>query len=190
MGGATVGGALMGCDIHIQFEIRLSPNGGEWIWPLAAVPPQVDVDVLVPFNRERNYSLFTMLAGVRDRGEGITPISLPRGLPDDMSSTLRQAIRDQRVHLGDHSFTWLSDSDLLEYGQHYFKSADGRQAVAAEVEATLLDKPHLPPEKYQELAGWNWRWTFESGLTSRIQASGDEAAMQIYDSRLIIGFDS
>jgi hypothetical protein len=42
----------------------------------------------------RNYTLFTLLCGVRDRDQGITPISEPRGLPDDISSETKTYFDD------------------------------------------------------------------------------------------------
>ena len=60
----------MGCDIH-SLSQRLINN--QWI----------DINYK-PFD-ERDYSLFSFLAGVRNK-IGITPISKPKGLPKDLSS--------------------------------------------------------------------------------------------------------
>jgi len=82
----------------------------------------------------RNYVLFGVLADVRngvgfagiDTGNAVTPISLPRGFPDDMSEGARALLGDNRydddgddslddIWLGDHSFSWLTLDELLAY---------------------------------------------------------------------------
>lgn len=74
----------------------------------------------------RNYNLFSMLADVRNghgfagvpTGGGFVPISMPRGLPDDV----KKGIYDEEVedyvdgfYYGDHSFSHLSLKELLDY---------------------------------------------------------------------------
>lgn len=81
---------------------------------------------------ERNYAVFAMLADVRN--SGFTPIAEPRGLPDDLSLELKERLAavkamtskdwedvdlddpdcDWQYELGEHSFTHLSYSELLE----------------------------------------------------------------------------
>lgn len=83
---------------------------------------------------DRNYNLFAILADVRNYF-GFAPISKPRGLPSDMSPALHalagedveidaldaEIINDAEdeetndVSLGDHSQTWLTLRDLLNY---------------------------------------------------------------------------
>ena len=97
----------MGTDIHIAAEIFKDGR-----WRLA--------DVDLPENR--NYWAFAVLADVRngygfagiDKGDPITPISEPRGLPDNMSTELR-ALLDRTEFddgswfwLGAHSFSWVT----------------------------------------------------------------------------------
>jgi hypothetical protein len=60
----------MGCDIHAHVELKLAD--GRWHHWNA---PHIN----------RNYLLFTKLAGVRDYGEGIQPFAQPRGLPKDIT---------------------------------------------------------------------------------------------------------
>ncbi len=55
----------------------------------------------------RDYGLFSFLAGVSN-DSGITPISKPRGLPDDIA-------QDEDPWLGEHSHSWLSIDELLAF---------------------------------------------------------------------------
>jgi hypothetical protein len=57
----------------------------------------------------RNYVVFAVLAGVRNR-QNIKPISEPRGLPDDLSEEARRS-----AERGDHSHSWLLLSEVRAY---------------------------------------------------------------------------
>lgn len=66
---------------------------------------------------DRNYALFSALAGVRNYN-GITPIAEPRGLPEDfVSRDCAYALGQPRdsVWIGDHSFTWLTLKEIKEW---------------------------------------------------------------------------
>lgn len=115
----------MGCDIHAYAE-RKKPDG---TWEAVDGPPDgftkyhKDPDILRDDGfteprvsycyHGRNYALFTILAGVRDYGEGIVPIDQPRGIPDDASPGYR---REVEAYGGDgHSHSWLTLAELLDY---------------------------------------------------------------------------
>lgn len=90
----------MGTDIHLHVE-RF--DGQEW--------SRVHGEWTV----ERNYRLFTALAGVRywDHGGSVSPISPPRGLPNDVSAEV--AVHASH-HPEDHySHSWLRLSEITEY---------------------------------------------------------------------------
>lgn len=121
----------MGCDIHAYLEVK-DPETGKWeyhevdrewhkamtvdIWSedfynsfytgrLASTPMVWD---------SRNYYLFTALAGVRDREDRVVePISLPRGLPHDVSPHVRGESNDWS--LGGHSHSWVTTLELTTY---------------------------------------------------------------------------
>lgn len=57
----------------------------------------------VEIHGDRNYSLFTLLAGVRDYSEKTIPISNPKGLPDDMSIQAKEAAERWEVDGHTHS---------------------------------------------------------------------------------------
>lgn len=91
----------MGCDIHIRAQKKINAD-----WQTLA---------FVPFSW-RNYSVFSWLAGVRNYS-AISPISEPRGVPDDMndskdSSEMPWSYDHHGGELGDHSFSWLSVAEL------------------------------------------------------------------------------
>ncbi len=178
----------MGCDIHVQFEVRI--NGGPWMWPLASVPACIDPHMLVPYPTERNYELFTMLAGVRDGGMGWEVLAAPKGLPRNLSPELRKALYTGRVNLGDHSYTWITDAELLRYGRRHFSVPKNPKAVAARV-ATALTGSERTAEEYLEAAGLDAACIFMYGLSTKLRSlSGDGAGCGLTDSRLILGFDS
>ncbi|MEA3440176.1 MAG: hypothetical protein U9R58_07830 [Chloroflexota bacterium] len=105
----------MGTDIHIVAEFYKDER-----WRLA--------DVELP--EYRNYWAFAVLADVRNgygfagfsTGDPITPISEPRGLPDDMSTELQYKLEhaddcdyNEWIWFGNHSFSWVTLRELLDY---------------------------------------------------------------------------
>jgi hypothetical protein len=87
----------MGCDIHAHVEIKIE---GEWHH---YSHPEVD----------RNYSLFTKIAGVRKNPEArghIEPIAAPRGIPGDISAVTRLELK--RWGSDAHSGTWLARDEV------------------------------------------------------------------------------
>jgi len=120
----------MGTDIHLAAEVY---KGG--FWHLS------DVDLPA----YRNYRAFAILADVRngytfagmDSGDPVVPISYPRGFPKDMSLELRELLdgedeedwlgdegmgdfsvddeEPEYIWLGDHSFSWVTLEELINY---------------------------------------------------------------------------
>lgn len=72
----------------------------------------------------RNYDLFAILAGVRNgsgfagsvTGEGFTPISPPRGIPDDASAYYRHKVDEYGVD--GHSHSWVTLKELHAFDWH------------------------------------------------------------------------
>lgn len=90
----------MSCDIHAHFEIKVD---GEWIHYSQPAIGQ-------------NYRLFAKMAGVRNTNE-IDPISLPRGLPDDISLTTLLDVKYWKV--SGHSHSWLNAEEIAEVIQFH-----------------------------------------------------------------------
>lgn len=102
----------MGCDIHAAIEHR--DNVGEWHaytipnknygkyeWDKGMTTARVDIN--------RDYDTFSILANVRNYEGGFVFISDERGLPEDISSEAAAACD------GDHSDTWVSLTEILEF---------------------------------------------------------------------------
>ncbi len=94
----------MGCDIHGVFQTRYSK---ESLW-------RTEMEI----EDGRNYLAFSALAGVRNY-TGVTPISEPRGLPDDFD--MKEASKVMRYGdpnnpwMGDHSFSWLTLDEIRSW---------------------------------------------------------------------------
>lgn len=120
----------MGCDIHAFVEVRKYPYGdkkrenGVWIsadkWtvnPDSVLYPEernlrLRIDNEDRIYRERNYDLFSILADVRSNGK-LKLISLPKGLPDNVSQEVKQ---EADYWDGDaHSHSYLTLAELLNY---------------------------------------------------------------------------
>ena len=116
----------MGTDIHYTFQ-KLNKE---------VDPPRWE-NVKSEYKRDRDYLLFAVLADVRNGFgfagvpifEPVEPISEPRGLPVDLSTTLpgpatvlteeeweREYENRERGYLdGDHSFSWLTADEMLNW---------------------------------------------------------------------------
>jgi len=93
----------MGCDIHLYVERR--QEDGSW-----ALVSGDEGD----FYNGRNYDVFAIFAGVRNRG-GWNPISEPRGVPPDASPGYLEIINGYCSHYFVHSHSYLTYSDLTGY---------------------------------------------------------------------------
>jgi len=121
----------MGCDIHLHIEVK---KNGQWVeheWEskyntgqfYQDGTPMVDHFALFedPLWISRNYMLFAILADVRNRNE-VEPISCPRGLPREMSDTVRKRAEYWDLDAHSHSFIYLPG--LLDYPWHEKKFDD------------------------------------------------------------------
>jgi len=90
----------MGCDIHAYAEKKNADGKYEL------------VGMSNDFFAWRQYGLFAFLAGVRNYS-AITPISEPRGIPDDLSEYVKSAYEDWGSDA--HSASWLSSEELFKF---------------------------------------------------------------------------
>jgi hypothetical protein len=83
----------MGCDIHCYAEIKYR---GKWRYA-----GEIEVD--------RDYELFTKMAGVRDCDKNIEPISMPKGRPRDIDE-----LTNCVMNMGncDHSESYLTFQEI------------------------------------------------------------------------------
>lgn len=183
----------MGCDIHVVAEVR--KNG---VWELSPVK--------IPDGR--NYCTFGILANVRnghgfagfDTGDALPYISLPRGLPEDMSRELSEKLahaydnEDDFFWLGDHSFSWVTLREMLEYPY------DGNMATRGMVPAEVAAKFRETGEAPQEWCAWTNQEGYESlewqrALKDAAWLFGEllEVLSKLGepdDVRIVFGFDS
>lgn len=61
----------------------------------------------------RNYTVFAMLAGVRNR-YGLAPIAEPRGLPSDLGKKDWESDNSED-DFGEHSFSWLTLPEIRDW---------------------------------------------------------------------------
>jgi len=94
----------MGCDIHFFVEVK--DSNGNWV-------NNNNCKYIC-----RNYSLFSILANVRN-GEGFNYIDSPRGLPLDISLYVKNNAKEfgygnREIGYG-HNYSWLFLRELVEY---------------------------------------------------------------------------
>jgi hypothetical protein len=115
----------MGCDIHFYVE---KWDKDKWIEADDWRPSDDEWEGGRPtvkygghFYDGRNYSLFAILANVRngygfagvDTGDGFVPMDMPRGLPKDVTPKVKA---EAEAWEGDgHSHSWFLLKELLEY---------------------------------------------------------------------------
>ena len=111
----------MGCDIHLITEIKVD---NKWILSDKDIFKYKNFSEGIGINpfEERNYSVFALLANVRNDNK-VIPISLPKGLPDD-SEYLNFKIDGKTTRKKDfldfnsyeyHSHSYLTLKEILEY---------------------------------------------------------------------------
>lgn len=140
----------MGCDIHIRAERKVGDK-----WEI--------IDGLKPFDW-RQYGMFGFLADVRNYS-AIPPISPARGLPDDA---------DKRGYLGDHSYSWLSVSELSSFD--YDRPIEDRRVMRNGNGGTTAEPGGGRMTTYREFLGK----AFFDDLAELVDAGAD---------RIVFGFD-
>jgi hypothetical protein len=88
----------MACDIHVWAERR-----EDGCWEVVGCMPEA--------LETHDYGMFGFLAGIRNYS-AVTPIAECRGLPQDASVGVREALQDCD---GAHSASWLSLEELLSF---------------------------------------------------------------------------
>jgi len=151
----------MGCDIH-----TLAQHKTEAGWE--------DID-FAPFDW-RDYGLFAFLAGVRNYS-AVTPISEPRGLPDDMP-TPSDDDWDRWCDL--HSTSWLTVEELLTF--NYDEVVEDRRYIRKEPSGMLNGAATCEPGqgKFQTWREFLGNTYFED--LEKLKVLGAD--------RIVFGFDS
>lgn len=105
----------MGCDIHLLIQVR---RDGAW----EDYDTGLDEHLYWQLWEPRSYDTFALLADVRNDGS-VTPISRPRGIPDDFECEDYRTSIHSRLglvgdverngkDLGDHSHSWVTLAEL------------------------------------------------------------------------------
>lgn len=159
----------MGCDIHPNFEKRVTREDGTQVWE--KIPEH-------QYDGRRHYFLFGWLANVRngygfagcDTGDGIKPLALPRGLPSDLAggepepelnddwsynSPEYQRWEDWYEHnnYGDHSQSWLTGEEIM----NGIKTVGGtrKRGVISLAQYATWDKRSQPDSWCGSIGGGN-----------------------------------
>lgn len=138
----------MGCDIHLYVEKKIE---GKWVsadtWDGNEYEDGTkDVSADKSFYNDRNYELFSILAGVRNRFN-LDPIIEPRGFPENASKELKNQYKKWD---GDaHSTSWLTLQELIQFD--WTKTANKSGFVSGDVYFEWLEhgeKYGQNPESY------------------------------------------
>ena len=106
----------MGTDIHGGFIKVVKDENGD----VVSKQP-----IKTNWNFDRNYTLFAILAGVRNgygfagcyRHEPLQPIAEGRGLPEFIS-----VVEEFGCWLGEHSYTYMTVNEILEWKSENLKT--------------------------------------------------------------------
>lgn len=113
----------MGCDIHSYVEQQDDEDNWKQIHGFQSdyYDPNSQYFSTEQFSNAdspidgRNYYMFAIMVDVRNEDGAVTPISEPRGLPDDVSSEIKKESEEWGVD--GHSHSWLTVKDLMNYDQ-------------------------------------------------------------------------
>lgn len=146
----------MGCDIHICTEVQ-ETIGGKLIWRTAdhfkvnsyfgLYAEENEEYELVPIFRDRDYALFSALAGVRSYSNEVEQLSKPRGLPED-SSKYTASLSDRWGGDG-HTHSHYTLQELYDY-QDSNKSFQYSGMVSPE-DAAALDTNTGTPNSWCQM---------------------------------------
>lgn len=139
----------MGCDIHLHSEVKI--NG---VWHHHSAPDHIS----------RIYELFAKMAGVRseDACDVGVPISLPKGLPSDV--TLITRIDHEREDSIGHSHSWFNIEEICEL-EEFIESSEWFHELFFHEEFPDFMDMGFPtfkkyPEKWEEYKVEDVRWVF------------------------------
>lgn len=112
----------MGCDIHMYVEYKKTVNNKEqWICGdyFKKTPYHNGEDESekafekIELHGNRNYQLFTTLAGVRDYTQQVVPVSNPKGVPEDACEFVKK--ENESWDSDGHTHSWLTLKELRDY---------------------------------------------------------------------------
>lgn len=155
----------MGCDIHLCTEVKDITNGvKKWRncddWRLNRYYEKGVKDGESEYNihsiyNDRDYELFTALAGVRQYNEKNIPIGEPRGLPDDCSDAVKKQSKMWGADGHSHSYLTFAEVEkyFAEHGNVYHSGL-----VHPDAAKLLLEKGETPEEWCQGSSNKSMVW--------------------------------
>ncbi len=148
----------MGCDIHAHIEVKLN---GKW-------------EYYSPLAIWRSYATFAKMANVRNWGGGPRPLSLPKGLPNDV--TLMTKLHSDYYGIDGHSHSWLGLNKIIKLLEFF--------------ESEKIKKPwgsHCEDDKYKRSDFGVWLF---GGSISGLKKYPDDYPKELEDVRMVFWFDS
>jgi hypothetical protein len=97
----------MGCDIIIRTEVK---RNGKWTSGDLYKKTGKEFQIIEIYDG-RSYSLFTILADVRNYNKVMKPISKPRGIPEDASEEYKKLCESWGVDGHSHSYLTLQEME-------------------------------------------------------------------------------
>lgn len=177
----------MGTDIHLYVETR--NTDGTWSaarLPYRGWPGGAKYHDGCEGWDNRNYDTFAILANVRNgrgfagvvTGDGFNVISEPRGLPDDISDTLKPdedgSRPDGAPWLGDHSFSWLTYDEIVGFD---WTQTTHRQGVVDPIEYLRYRTDGQPHSWCGSVAGRGIRHITHERMDAYVDSQRPRAAL-------------
>lgn len=154
----------MGCDIHM-FSEYYSKNKNTWVnfdhWEYNEHYEEGNEDGepkmnIVPVWSDRNYTLFTVLAGVRDYSEKTACISPPKGLPPDVCQIVKE--ESDRWGSDGHSHSYLTLKELKDFNKNKVKII--YSGLVSKEDAEKLDKGEGFPQSWCQWASPKFNFVY------------------------------
>jgi hypothetical protein len=170
----------MGCDIHCYAEVKTNNNGkwkeehwakigaifkNEWSkennFPDDFYQPLTDKPIDC-----RNYDLFSLLANVRNGtwGEEIKPISQPRGLPHDVSYSIKELSEEFGEDGHSHSYLYLEELENFDWKSRKIKHS----AYVSKEQKEAYEIDGIKPSSYSAWSSTgvvlDWEETYYEGF--------------------------
>lgn len=142
----------MGCDIHTYVEVKRNVNNIEK-WATADYyrknryyidyPEEEKQYEVVHIYDDRNYGLFSILAGVRNYSDN-EPISQPKGLPEDCCDEIRK--ESDYYGIDGHSHSWFTLKELKDYANNH--RTIKQSGLISQQQADNLDNNNIKPDSW------------------------------------------
>lgn len=190
----------MGCDIHIYTEIKMTLRADregtqitQWFPADAYFPnPYVEMGIKDPYScafegeetipflrteiyKGRQYFLFALLADVRNYN-GVTPMSEPRGIPEDACRRTRDGYEPWKKDA--HSASYVTLAELIRFADYY----PGSKEDAADVKEVLEESLINPLKERANCLGHIPAYLWEGSML--------EALKRAEDIRIVFWFDN